>query len=234
MLQALGPPEACARIPGCVPLNLLGGQTGGEGTITAAMRDWIGFVQQDASSQSQKGLVVNVTGELMPVPAGSVDFVVGFERRDQSGSFDPDPVVAAGDTAGLPAGPTAGGYEVTAIYGELQVDLLADVGGIGEIDASAAVRRFDYSTFDSGTTAKAGLRWRPLPSLRLRAFWAQGFRAPNIGELFGGATRFDAVVADPCASFLTTNVRFALLLPEPRVRQPRPNEPRRPLAEPPW
>ena len=205
MLQALGSSEACARTPGCVPLNLLGGQAGGEGTITTAMLDWIGFVQRDSSSQSLEGLVVNVTGELMPVPAGSVDFAVGFERRDQSGSFDPDPVVAAGDTAGLPAGPTAGGYTVTAVYGELQADVL-DASGIGKIDASAAFRRFDYSTFDSGTTAKAGLRWRPSPGIRLRASWAEGFRAPNIGELFGGMTRFDAVVADPCASFLATNV----------------------------
>ncbi len=30
----------------------------------------------------------------------------------------------------------------------------------------------------------------------------QGFRAPSIGELFGGASRFDQVVADPCSDFL--------------------------------
>lgn len=210
MLQALGPPEACAALPGCVPLNLLGGQAGGAGTITPAMLDWISFVQQDTSSQSLMGLVVNVTGELMPVPAGSMDFAIGLEHRDQSGSFDPDPVVAAGDTAGLPAGPTAGGYTVTAVYGELQADLL-DARGIGKIDASAAFRRHDYSTFDSGTTAKAGLRWRPSPGFRLRASWAEGFRAPNIGELFGGMTRFDAVVTDPCASFLTTNVEKTVI-----------------------
>ena len=205
MLEALGPPEACARIPGCVPLNLLGGQAGG-GTISDAMLDWIGFVQEDSSSQTLRGLVANVTGELMTLPAGTLDFAAGVERREQQGRFDPDPVVAAGDTAGLPAQPTAGGYTVTELYAELEAPLVAGVRGVDLIDISAAVRRFDYSTFDSGTTAKAGVRWQPFPGLRFRASWAQGFRAPNIGELYGGLTRLDAAISDPCANFLGTNV----------------------------
>ena len=206
MREALGPPEACARIAGCVPLNLFGGQVGGRGSITDAMLAWIGFVQRDSSSQTLRGLVANVTGELMTLPGGSVDFAVGIERRTQEGRFDPDPVVAQGDTAGLPAQPTAGGYTVTELYAELEAPLLADVAGADLIDVSVAVRGFDYGIFDAGTTAKAGVRWRPYRGLQFRASWAQGFRAPNIGELFGGLTRLDAGISDPCASFLDTNV----------------------------
>ena len=73
--------------------------------------------------------------------------------------------------------------------------------GADLIDISGAIRYFDYSTFDSGTTGKLGMRWRPVPGLLLRATWTEGFRAPNIGELFGGLTRLDAVISDPCASF---------------------------------
>ena len=32
----------------------------------------------------------------------------------------------------------------------------------------------------------------------LRGTYAEGFRAPSIGELFGSASRFDAVITDPC------------------------------------
>ncbi|MYE12707.1 MAG: TonB-dependent receptor plug domain-containing protein, partial [Gammaproteobacteria bacterium] len=95
MLLALGPPEGCAGVPGCVPLNLLGGR----GTITDAMLDWIGFVQEDSSAQTLRSFVANVTGELASLPAGALDFAAGFERREQDGRFDPDRVVAAGDTA---------------------------------------------------------------------------------------------------------------------------------------
>ena len=206
MLQALGPPDACLRIPGCVPLNLLGGQGEGRGTITPAMLHWIGFVQRDSSEQSLKSFIFNITGDLAALPAGPLAFAAGIERRSQNGRFDPDPVVSAGDTAGQPAQPTAGGFRVTEWSGEVEAPLVSAASGADLIDISAAIRYFDYSTFDRGTTGKIGMRWRPVPGLLLRATWTEGFRAPNIGELFGGLTRLDAVISDPCAGFLTTNV----------------------------
>ena len=206
MLQALGDPDACAATPGCVPLNLMGGQGNGSGTITPAMLDWIGFVQHDASEQELKSFTFNVTGDLAEFRAGPLAFAAGMERRTQRGRFDPDPVVSAGDTAGVSAQPTAGGFRVTEWYGEVEAPLVAGARGADLIDVSAAIRYFDYNTFDSGNTAKIGMRWRPTPHLLFRTTWTEGFRAPNIGELFGGLTQFHAVISDPCASFLATNV----------------------------
>ena len=203
---ALCPPAECARIIGCTPLNLFGGQGDGSGTITPAMLDWIGFVQRDNSAQKLTSFTFNMTGDLFDMPTGPLAFAAGVERRRQSGRFDPDPIVAAGDTAGLPAEPTTGGFDVTELYGELELPLLtgAYLGRLGDI--SAAARYFDYSTFDSGVTGKIGLRWRSTETLLFRGAWAEGFRAPSIGELFGGRTRLDAAIADPCAGFLTTSV----------------------------
>ena len=202
MLQALGPPEQCARIPGCVPLNLLGGL----GTITPRMLDWIGFVQRDSSAQTLKSFTFNVTGDLLDLPAGPLAFAAGVEQRSQSGRFDPDPVVAAGDTAGLPAQPTYGAIDVAALYGEIAAPIVAGASWADLVDLAAALRYFDYTSFDSGVTGKFGLRWRPISAVLLRATWAEGYRAPSIGELFGGLTRLYAAIADPCASFLATNV----------------------------
>ena len=206
MLQALGPPDACARIADCVPLNLFGGQGTGGGTITPEMLHWIGFVQRDYSEQSLGSFTFNVTGDMVELPAGPLAFATGIERRSQDGRFDPDPVVSAGDTAGLPAQPTAGSFGVTEWYGEVEAPLASGAPGAELIDLSAALRYFDYSTFDSGTTAKIGMRWQPVRSLLFRAAWTEGFRAPSIGELFGGLTRLDASISDPCAGFLGTNV----------------------------
>ena len=91
-------------------------------------------------------------------------------------------------------------------YGEVELPLLADARFGDLVDISAAARYFDYSTFDRGVTGKIGLRWRPVETLLFRGAWAEGFRAPSIGELFGGRTRLDAAIADPCAGFLTTSV----------------------------
>ena len=201
MLQALGPPAACAAIPGCVHLNLLGGQGSGSGTITPEMLAWIGFVQRDYSDQTLRDATFNVAGDLFDLPAGPLAFAAGFEHRQQHGRFTPDPVVSAGDTAGNLAEPTAGGHRSTEWYGELEMPIAADRRGIHALDIAIAVRRFRYDTFGTDTTARYGLSWRPTPSLLFRASWAQGFRAPNIGELFGGRTRLDAVIADPCSDF---------------------------------
>jgi iron complex outermembrane receptor protein len=32
----------------------------------------------------------------------------------------------------------------------------------------------------------------------IRGSWGEGFRSPSIGELFGGGSRFDATITDPC------------------------------------
>ena len=58
----------------------------------------------------------------------------------------------------------------------------------------------DYSNSGSTTTFKAGANWKPIEDLRLRVSWAEGFRAPQIGELFGTQTRFDQQLSDPCSS----------------------------------
>ena len=47
----------------------------------------------------------------------------------------------------------------------------------------------DYTSFDSGVTGKASVRGRRISTVLLRGTWAGGYRAPNIGELFGGFTR---------------------------------------------
>ena len=205
MLQALGSPDDCGSIPGCTPLNLLGGQADG-GTITSAMLDWIGFIQHDRSSQKLRGVSINLTGDIADLPSGSVAFAAGMERRLQDGRFDPDPIVAAGDTAGLPAQPTAGEFSVSEIYAEIEIPVIRQLSAADLIEVSIAARYFDYSTFDSGTTSKFSVRWQPVRNLLIRGTWSEGFRAPNIGELFGGRTRLDAVIADPCSDFLVSNV----------------------------
>jgi iron complex outermembrane receptor protein len=62
------------------------------------------------------------------------------------------------------------------------------------------VRLSEYSTSGSTTTFKGGINWKPFADLRLRGTYAQGFRAPSIGELFGTQSRFDENLDDPCSS----------------------------------
>ncbi len=187
-------------IDGCVPFNFFGGQgANGEGTITQAMLDWVAFQQQDTSEQELVTFTANISSTLVDLPAGPLAFAVGLEHREQDGFFQPDAIVVAGDSAGIPAQPTSGGFDVDEIYGEINIPLLTDVPGADLLDLSIAARSSDYSTFGSETTTKFGVRWRPTDTVLLRGAFAEGLRAPTIGELFGSQTRFDATIADPCS-----------------------------------
>ena len=128
-----------------------------------------------------------------------IGWAAGYERREENGFFTPDSIVSSGFTAGVPASPTAGGFEVDEIYAEFIVPLWrGDNGSL--FDLSAAVRSSDYNLFDSETIYDIGLNFAPNDELMLRASIGEGFRAPHIGELFNTGSRFDAGINDPCSN----------------------------------
>lgn len=200
---AMGDPAVCAATPNCVPFNFFGGQgPNGEGSITQEMLDFVGFVQRDFSEQTFEDYAFNITGDIVTLPAGELGFAAGVEYREHSGSFRPDPIAERGETAGIPAGATAGGFNVAEYYAELRIPLLAGRPGADLLEVNLAGRSSDYNTSGSEETFKGGVLWRPVEDISVRGSISSGFRAPGIGELFGGAAREDFTFLDPCADVL--------------------------------
>jgi iron complex outermembrane receptor protein len=193
--QALGDVNACLAIAGCVPLNLFGGP----GTITPEMLGWIQPVVHDESENKLTSFSANITGDLFDMPAGAASFASGYEYRKYEGSYQPDPITVAGEYNGVPSGPTSGSYDVNEVYTELSIPLTRNSSFGKAFDVSLAGRYSDYSTFGGQFTGKAGFRWQLVDSLLLRGSFAEGFRAPSIGELYGTFSRFDATLQDPCS-----------------------------------
>ena len=189
----LGDPAVCAATPGCVPINIFG-----EGSLTREMLDFVTYTGVDTSSQKLVDVTANLSGDLFDLPAGAVGFAVGYEHREEDGSFVPDPVVASGETADVPTNPTAGGYDVDEVYGEVIVPILKDQVAFDSLSLSAAARVSDSSLFESETGTKFSVNWGPTENLMLRVSYAEGFRAPNIGELYNLGSRFDSGITDPC------------------------------------
>ena len=192
--QALGPLASCTAP--CVPLNLFGGA----GTITPAMLAFIGFTEHDRSQQKLHDYTANLSGDVVDLPAGPLAIAIGYEHRNQSASFDPDPIVAAGLGADIPAQPASGKYNVDEVFGEIRIPILKETPGFYSLEASGAVRHSRYSTSGSSTTYTITGLWKPVRDLLLRGSYATGFRAPSLGELFGGRSRFDLPVNDPCSN----------------------------------
>jgi len=194
LARALGPVAACTAP--CVPFNIFGGV----GSITQAMYDYVGFVQDDSSRQTLWDVTANLSGELFDLPGGPVGFAIGVEHRDQKGRFDPDEIVAAGLGSDIPALPTSGGYDVDEAYAEIRLPVLKDTPFFHRLELTGAVRFSDYSESGSTTTMKGTVNWAPVEDLLFRGSWAEGFRAPSIGELFGTPSRFDQEIVDPCSA----------------------------------
>jgi len=201
--RALGPVADCTGE--CVPFNIFGGV----GSITQPMLDYVMFDQRDRSRQSTFSASANVTGSLFDLPGGPFGVAIGVEYRKLKGSFDPDPIVAAGFSSDIPALPTRGSYNVKEAYAELSAPILSDTPFFDLLELTGAVRWSDYSTSGSTTTLKGGVNWKPVQDLRLRASYAEGFRAPSIGELFGTQSRFDQSINDPCSTSTTAGQNWS-------------------------
>ncbi len=187
---ALGDPAICAQVAGCVPLDLFGGQGR---PITPAMFDYISTDQHDASKQVLDLVNANITGDLFAVGDRQAKYAAGVEHRRYEGEFNPDPLRQTGESQDSFAAPVSADYNVTEIYGEMQVPWTST------FSTDLALRYSDYSTFGGETTGKVGLRWQPIEDLVLRGTYSTGFRAPNLGELYG-LTQFGATLTDPCGT----------------------------------
>ncbi len=201
LVQALGPVNQCVGAAnGCVPFNIFGGQGAGGGTITPEMLDFVGFSAKSLSGQDLMDFTINLSGTLAELPAGPLGVAVGYEFRDQSGFFDPDPIVAAGDSNGVPAFASAGEYDVSEVYGEIRIPLLRDAPGADLLEVSAAIRSTNYDFTGAETTWRGSFLWRPVSELSFRGSVSTGLRAPSIGELFTTEEAIDEVFDDPCAA----------------------------------
>ena len=185
---ALGDPTVCAASPGCVPLDLFGGQGR---PMTQDMLSYILTDQHDSSKQALDLVTANLTGDLWAMGDRHAGFAVGFEHRRYQGDFTPDPLRQTGESQDSFAAPISASYHVNEAYAELLVPWL-DV-----FSTDFAIRRSQYSTFGGATTGKVGFRYQPIQDLVLRGTWSEGFRAPNLGELYG-LTQFGATLVDPC------------------------------------
>lgn len=185
-----------AVITGCVPLNIFGPV----GTITPEMGRYINYVEQAVRGNDLTNYWANISGDLFElVEARPVAFAAGYEYRRESAYDSPDSFTNAGLGSGNARTPTSGGYSIDEFYAEINAPLLADVPGAYLLEARAAARYSDYSTFGDTLNASFGLKWQPIEDLAIRGNWAEGFRAPNVANLFQGRADSFPQVLDPCS-----------------------------------
>jgi iron complex outermembrane receptor protein len=171
--------------------------------LSAAAKEAVLISSKSSILAEQNGLAANLTGKLVELPTGPVDFSGGFERRNSSSEYSPDVFLASGDVSGWNAArPTKGSSSVKEFFGEARVPVLHNQAFAKNLSLSGAFRRSAYDIASVGTvwTNSVGAEWTPIDSLTFRMQKQKSIRAPNVGELFGGQGTNGPTATDPCSS----------------------------------
>ena len=198
--------EPTSIIPGCAPLNLLGGP----GSIDPAAQTYLGYAGTSRAFDELFTVGFSLEGELFKLATDiPVSLAAGYEFRRQSGSQIADPVAQERDSADFEFASTSGHFYTNEVYGELSIPLLAHVPGVETLEGSAALRYVNYSTFGGKTTYKFGARYTPIRDVTVRGTYSTAFRAPSISELYLGGFELDPAATDPCADLTVVSAATA-------------------------
>jgi iron complex outermembrane recepter protein len=178
-------------IAGCVPLNALG-------TYTPAMLNYVAVNGYEHYGSSEKGPQIDLSGDILELPAGDLTFAVGASHRNLSGYDTPDVPSAEGLTTNLAGLPTSGGYNLTETWVELNAPLLKDLPLVQSLSLDVADRFSHYSNFGGTNNSQYKLTWKPINDLMVRGSYGTGFRAPTVGDLYGGVSTTYPEYNDPC------------------------------------
>ena len=195
------------EFPGCRPLNVFG-----ENAASQAALDFVLGRSEQVIKNQQDVFAINTQGRLFDIPSGEVVVAAGVEhiRRslDQSSNSLALSQVNATGVRALPASlcPTSetcrfgrwnqGNFGVAdasdsrnELFAEVLIPLLSDTAFANYLELNGAYRYTDYENSGGVDTWKIGLDYQPTDSLRIRGTRSRDIRAPNLFEMFAGATR---------------------------------------------
>lgn len=186
-------PTADAR---CVPLSVFG-----EGAPSRAAS---AYVIQDtiANSRIEQWVInANVGGSPFDLFGNPVSFNVGYEHRDESANFVPDPFLQQGLGRSVAILPTSGSFNLDEVFGEINLPIFTPNNDFFFHNLELFARgRYVDNTVNGGFFAwAAGGTFSPIKDVQFRGNYTKSFRAPAVVELFAPVTNTFTTVADLCA-----------------------------------
>ncbi|QDH17588.1 TonB-dependent receptor plug domain-containing protein [Swingsia samuiensis] len=128
------------------------------------------------------------------------DFAVamGMERRSESETFKPDPLITSGQSMTNTQNYTGGGFHVWEGYLEGKLTLLKNTTMAKDLSIDGQGRYSSYNTFGSAKNWKAAINWSPVRDVHFRGTLGTSTRQPSVYELYGGQSMSYATAMDPC------------------------------------
>ncbi|MGH8031031.1 MAG: TonB-dependent receptor domain-containing protein [Luteimonas sp.] len=185
--------------PNCVPLDLFG-----EGRPSEAARRYVSTETVSQGLLEQEVFNANLSGTAVELWSGPLLFNFGYERRKESGLFDPGDFLRQGLGRSVMITPLQGDYSTDEFFGEFIFPLVnpdSDIPGLSKLDIIGKYRTVDNTINGRANTYTYGLQYKPYRDLELRGNFTRAIRAPAITELFlPAANSFQFLTGDPCDS----------------------------------
>lgn len=183
--------------PACVPLNLFG-----EGLGNPAARNYVIANTTTRSRLEQYDFIANVGGSPFALFGNDTGFNVGYEHRQESGSFTPDAFQQQGLGRSVAIAPVRGKYNLDEVFGEVNVPLVSPTNNLrflSALDVFAKGRYVDNTVNGGFFAYSLGGRIAPVAGLSFRGNYTKSFRAPAITELFAPIANNFSQVNDLCS-----------------------------------
>ena len=184
-------------------INLFGDGTG----QNPAFAEMFGINQSTSRRTEVTKTEAYLNGRLFNLPAGPVGFVLGGEVRNEK-IADAGRASDGRNINKVDVGLERPYRKLNAYFGELSVPVLGAENsrtGFRSLDLTVSVRHNDYTVEGAvdrddnhdpilrkanfaHTSLGYGFRWKLTDTLLIRWAFDGGFRAPNVGQLFGGET----------------------------------------------
>ncbi|WP_206741428.1 TonB-dependent receptor plug domain-containing protein [Hyphomonas chukchiensis] len=191
---------------GCVPLDLF---STGFGSITPAMAGYSSATALEKRNYTQNIASASISGPVemltSPFADSPLQFALGTEYREESGSTTPDECLKLAPTSCLGGAggnllPVSSSFDVIELFAETIVPLISGKQLAEDVSLELGGRISDYSSVGQNETWKAGINWALTDSFRVRVMQQKAVRAPNIGELGSPITTgLGDASFDPCS-----------------------------------
>ncbi len=120
----------------------------------------------------------SLDGSAWDLPNGPIGWAVGAETASEDYLDDYDSFREAGNILGSAGNSSTGDRSRWAVFGELAIPVAEAV------DLNVAGRHDDYDDFGNAFSPQISARWQVSDPVVLRASWGEGFKAPNLTELY--------------------------------------------------
>lgn len=184
----------------CAPYNVMGFNN----PSNAAAKEYFTSVSTEGATLNQTSMFGSISGSIVDLPAGPVEFVLGFDNRKEKADFLADQFALLSIAIrGSQTESTNGQFNIDSKYIELSIPVVSDMPfaqdvridyGYRELENTNTLRTNKYDV------DALSIFWRINDELAVRASEQTSTKSPNIDDLYGPLNPSFQQALDPCDS----------------------------------